>query len=177
MTIAARRAPIDQIGFVTADLDRAVRSWTERFGVGPWQIFRNVAMAGTCRGEATTVTMDVALGYRGGEQVELIEVTSQTASPYQDDAGRPLEGLHHLAWIVDDLAAERAALEEQGLVPVFHAANAAVEVVYFADPQAPGALFELIAGEGQREMHSEGLARAHSWDGREANLVIDFAAA
>jgi catechol 2,3-dioxygenase-like lactoylglutathione lyase family enzyme len=119
--------------------------------------------------------MDVALGYRGSEQVELIEITSQTASPYQDAAGRPLEGLHHLAWIVDDLAAERAVLEGQGLAAVFHAANAAVEVVYLADPDAPGVLYELIAGEGQREMHGEGLARARSWDGREANVVIDFA--
>lgn len=36
MAIAALKAPIDQIGILTDDLDRAVKDWTNRFGVGPW---------------------------------------------------------------------------------------------------------------------------------------------
>ena len=177
MTIRQRRAPIDQLGFVVASLDQSVAAWTARFGVGPWTVYRNVAMQGTCRGQPTTVMIDVALGYRGSEQIEFIEVLSVTPSPYQDEAGRPLEGLHHLAWIVDDLDAEAAALEAEGLVPVFAASNAAVRVVYLADPAAPGCLFELIAGEGQREMHGAGLAAAAAWDGTTANTEYDFAAA
>lgn len=177
MTILNRRAPIDQLGFVVASLDEAVAAWTRRFGVGPWTVYRNVTMEGTCRGAATTVTIDVALGYRGGEQIEFIEVLSTTPSPYQDEAGRPLEGLHHLAWIVDDLDAEVAALKAEGLVPVFSASNAAVRVVYLGDPAAPGTLFELIEGEGQRAMHSAGLAAAAAWDGSAAITEYDFAAA
>ncbi|MDE2436547.1 MAG: VOC family protein [Sphingomonadales bacterium] len=174
MTIRNHRAAIDQLGFVVVDLDHAVRSWTERFGVGPWTVFRNVTMRGTYLGQPTTVTIDVALGYRGEEQIEFITVRSTTPSPYQDDAGEPLEGLHHLAWIVEDLEGETAALEREGMTTVFAASNPAVRVVYLADPAAPGTLFELISGPDSRAMHRDGLARAAGWDGRDPVVEIDL---
>lgn len=174
MTIRRRRAAIDQLGFVVADLDHAVRSWTQRFGVGPWTVFRNVAMRGTYLGQPTTVTIDVALGYRGEEQIEFIAARSATPSPYQDQAGRPLEGLHHVAWIVDDLEGETAALESEGMTPVFAASNPAVRVVYLADPAAPGTLFELISGADSRAMHRDGVARARTWDGADPVVEIDL---
>ena len=31
---------VTQIGIITADLDRAVRAWADRYGVGPWQIYK-----------------------------------------------------------------------------------------------------------------------------------------
>lgn len=176
MTIRTRRAAVDQLGFVTDNLDHSVKLWTEAFGVGPWQIYRNVQLDGQYLGEATTVTIDVALGYRGTEQIEFIQVTSSTPSPYQDANGKALNGLHHLAWIVDDLASEAAALQKQGLKPVFTAANAAVDVIYLADPQSPGVLYELISGAGSRQQHDDGQDAARLWDGTNLITEIDFAA-
>lgn len=174
MTIRSTRAPIDQLGFVTNDLNHAVQSWTERFGVGPWTVYRNVRLEGEYKGEPTTVVINVALGYRGEEQIEFIEVTSQSPSPYQDAQGKPLTGLHHVAWIVEDLDAVAKDLEGNGLVPVFKAHNAAVRVVYFADTKEPGVLFELIQGASSRTDHAAGVALARNWDGSNPITEIDL---
>jgi catechol 2,3-dioxygenase-like lactoylglutathione lyase family enzyme len=176
MTIRQKRATIDQLGMVTEDLDRAVKTWTDVFGVGPWQIYRNVTLDGVYQGVAAPVTIDVALAYRGAEQIEFIQVRSSGPCPYRDDQGRALEGLHHVAWIVDDIDAEARELTEAGLVPVFVASNVAVRVVYFADPDQPGILFELISGEGSRAQHDAGRAATAAWDGSNPVTEFDFAA-
>lgn len=49
--------------------------------------------------------MDVALGYQGDMQIELVAVTNNAPSPYRTEEGQGLSGLHHLARIVDDLDA------------------------------------------------------------------------
>jgi len=177
MPVREDRAPIDQIGFVTDDLDHSVRFWSDNLGVGPWQIYRNVALEGHYRDQPTRVVIDVALGYRGTEQIEFIQVRSDTPSPYQDEVGRPIAGLHHLAWIVDDLDAEAALFDARGMQRVFSAENVAVRVIYFADPKQPGLLFELICGAGSREGHDAGLALARDWDGRSTLPEIDLGAA
>lgn len=176
MTIHSTRAAIDQLGFVTNDLAHAVQSWTDRFGVGPWTVYRNVKMQGEYKGQPTTVVINVALGYRGTEQIEFIEVASQTPSPYQNEDGTPLAGLHHVAWIVEDLDAAASELEAKGLVPVFKAHNPAVRVVYFADVKEPGVLFELIQGETSRADHDAGIALARDWDGSNPVTEIDLSA-
>jgi hypothetical protein len=164
---------IDQIGHVTGDLDAAVAMWTARLGVGPWTVFRNVKLTGDNRGLPADVTIDVALGYRGGVQIELIEPTSSAPSPYRDSAGALREGVHHLGWVVDDLEAAIGDFARRGLTPVFRARNAASEVAYF-EP-SPGVTWELIAGEGMRSMIDAGIAAAARWDGSDPVTEIDLA--
>lgn len=174
MAIAALKAPIDQIGILTDDLDRAVKDWTNRFGVGPWMVFKNVLMEGTYRGKPTRVTIDVALGYRGDTQIEFIKATNNAASPYRDADLNPLMGMHHVAWLVEDLDAVTKEMEAGGLVRVFFAQNAAVRVGYFEDPAQKGMLYEIIEGQGQREMIRDGIAASKNWDGENAVTTIDF---
>jgi catechol 2,3-dioxygenase-like lactoylglutathione lyase family enzyme len=176
MPIAALTAPIDQIGILTDDLDRAVSDWIKRLGVGPWMVFRNVILDGLYRGAPTQVKMDVALGYRGETQIEFIQITNDAASPYRGADGAPLMGLHHLAWLTDDLDAAGQDLEATGLRRVFFATNPAVRVAYFEDPALAGMLYELIEGAGQREMIRDGIAAAKGWNGENAITTIDFAA-
>jgi len=176
MTIAALTAPIDQIGILTDDLDRAVKDWIERLGVGPWLVFRNVALDGVYRGAPTQVKMDVALGYRGDTQIEFIQITNGAASPYRGPDGAPLMGLHHIAWLVDDLDAASHDMEAAGLVRVFFAQRPAIRVAYFEDAAQNGMLYEIIEGPGQREMIRDGIAAAKAWRGDNPITEIDFAA-
>ena len=53
----AKLGPIDQIGYLTVDLDAAVARWTRQLGVGPWTLFRNVALNGEYREQPTRVTL------------------------------------------------------------------------------------------------------------------------
>ncbi|VWB43235.1 glyoxalase [Burkholderia lata] len=169
--------PIDQIGYVVADLDRSIARWRERHDVGPWTVFRNVRLDGHHLGEPVTVTMDVGLAYRGDLQIELIHVTNDTPSPYRDAPGQPLVGLHHVAWVVDDLDAALARLTSRGLRVVFEARNPATRVAYLDDADDPGVRVEVIEGAGMRDMIAHGIAEARAWDGTDPVRIIDAAAA
>ncbi|MBN3838731.1 VOC family protein [Burkholderia sp. Ac-20349] len=167
--------PIDQIGYVVADLDRSIARWRERHDIGPWTVFRNVRLDGHHLGAPVTVTMDVGLAYRGDLQIELIHVTSDTSSPYRDAYGQPLVGLHHVAWVVDDLDAALARLTSRGLRVVFEARNPATRVAYLDDADDPGVRVEVIEGAGMRDMIAHGIAEARAWDGTDPVRIIDAA--
>lgn len=171
----ARFGAFDQIGFLVDDLDAAVARWTAHSGIGPWTLFRNVVLDGNYRGEATRVGIDVALGYQGDMQIELIEATDDARSPYRDAAGGRLLGLHHLARIVDDLDAAVQDAQAGGMALVFTARNPATRVAYLEVPGDPGTLFEFIEGPGMREMCDAGIAAARTWDGRDPVTVVDLA--
>lgn len=176
MTQAALGA-IVQVGYLVENLDDGIKSWADRLGVGPWTVFRNVTMNGTYRGEPTSVMIDVALGYQGDVQIELIEPTNAAASPYRDASGAVLTGIHHLAWLVDDLDAEAAKLTATGLEARFVAANEGARVIYFGAADAPGVLYELIESPVTREHIAHGIAATRAWDGKDPIMAeYDFAA-
>lgn len=163
---------IVQIGYLVADLDAAAARRIDASGLGPWILFRNTVLNGHYRGEPTTVIMDVALAYQGDLQIELIQVRSDTPSPY---AG--LLGLHHVASLVDDLDVAVGEARERGLDPVFVAGNDAVRVAYLETGE-PGILHELIEGRDMAAMIADGIAAAASWDGSSTPItIIDFGAA
>lgn len=169
--------PIDQLGYVVADLDTSIARWRARHDLGPWTVFRNVRLDGRHLGEPVTVTMDVGLAYRGDLQIELIHVTNDSRSPYRDAHGQPLVGLHHVAWVVDDLDAALAQLTARGLRVVFEAHNPSTRVAYLDDAGDPGVRVEVIEGAGMRDMIAHGIAEARAWDGADPVRIIDVAAA
>lgn len=168
----ATPGPIDQIGFVVADLDRSVAERTDKLGLGPWTVFRGVTLDGRYRGAPTRVAIDVALAYQGDVQIELIQPTNAAASPYRSADGAPLCGMHHMAWVVDDLDAAVAAATARGLSVVFEASNPSTRVAYLEAEGDAGVLYEFIEGAGMREMIAAGIAAARGWDGRDPVTVI-----
>lgn len=121
----AKFGAIDQIGILVDDLDASINRWISHSGVGPWTLFRNVALDGQYRGEPTRVTMHVGLSYQDGVQIELIEATNDAPSPYRADDGSRLLGLHHIARIVDDLDAAVETAVAGGMEVLFTAHNPA----------------------------------------------------
>lgn len=166
--------PIDQIGYLVADMDASIERWIAHMGVGPWTVFRNVALEGRYRGEQCTVRMDVGLAYQGGIQIELIKITNDGPSPYRDKAGRPIAGIHHVAWIVDDLDAAVARATARGLTIAFEAANSVTRVAYLESLDEPGVLLEFIEGAGMREMIQSGITATQNWDGHNPVHIIDM---
>lgn len=161
----AAEGPLYQIGHVVTDLDDAIATRLRTARIGPWLVFRGVVLDGRFRGEATQVTIDVGLAWRGETQIELIEVKSTTPSPYQRDDGTPLAGIHHLAWITDDLDATVAEARARGLVEVFSPANPGTRVCYLEDPGEPGVLYEFIESAATVAMTGPAIAAAAGWDG------------
>jgi methylmalonyl-CoA/ethylmalonyl-CoA epimerase len=170
------RSPIRQIAWVVDDLDASIRRWIELHGVGPWTVFRNTLMTGRYRGADTTVKMHVGLSYQDDVQIELIQVTSTTPSPYQDTQGRSLVGMHHIAWHSSELDRDVADARSRGMRPVFEASNGVVRVAYLESPADPGVLYELIeAVPVVLDGFASGLQASKQWDGRgTAVTIVDF---
>lgn len=171
----AKYGPIDQIGYLVDDLDASIQHWIDTMGVGPWTVFRHVSLEGAYRGQKGTVTMDVALGYQGTVQIELIQATNDAPSPYRNDDGSPIFGVHHVAWVVKDYDTAVARALADGLELVFEASNPGTRVAYFEMPGNPGTLMEMIHGEGMLAMIKQGIAESRVWDGTNPVHEIGFA--
>ncbi len=167
--------PIRQIAWVVKDLEESVANWMRVSGLGPWTMFRNVAMAGTLDGQAARVRMHVALGYQGDMEIELIEDLGAGASPYRTAAGEPLVGMHHVAWFSDDVAADVSRGTARGMQVRFAAANEVTRVAYLSDPREPKLLFEFIEmNAAMRAGFDARLAASRAWRGDNPIQVIDL---
>ena len=131
--------PIDQVGYVVRDLDKALETYGPIFG--PF-VKMDSALEGTkYRGESSDVTLRMAFGKSGSMEIELIEWVSG-GSPHKEalDAGN--EGLHHVRFRVDsDIAAYRARFEEKGFTVVWsHGFEGSdIEWHYLEGPTGQGA--------------------------------------
>lgn len=171
--------PVRQIAWLTEDLDAAVAQWKRLAGIGPWTIYRNVELVGRYRGEARRVAIDVALSYQEDVQIEIIRPHGAGPSPYHDAGGRVRVGMHHVAWLVDDVAAAKAEAARGGLGTLFEAeaGGGATRVAYLQAPDDPTMLLELIeATPATIEGFTAGVAAARGWDGASPDAEFDFAA-
>ena len=175
----ADHGPISQIAWLTEDLDRAIDQWRRLAGIGPWTVYRNVTLDGLYRGAPATIRIDVGLAYQGETQIELIAPHGTGPSPYHDAGGRVRVGMHHVAWLVDDVASAATDAAAAGLAPVFSAESGggATRVAYFEAPEEPAILLELIEATPMiREGFVAGIAAARDWDGSNPVTIFDFAA-
>jgi hypothetical protein len=116
--------PIRQIGIVVRDIDAAMRRWSETMGVGPFVVFRRMELEDDYRyrGQlAPPPIVDLALGYSGAIQFELIQQLNEAPSGYADFLAKGLEGMQHVSpqfASAEDYDAAYAKLLAGGLVPV-----------------------------------------------------------
>jgi catechol 2,3-dioxygenase-like lactoylglutathione lyase family enzyme len=119
-------AGVNHICVVTGDLDRAVRTWADRYGVGPWSVWTKDASNMTARvdGEPAEFAMRVALApLASGARIELIQPLDDR-SPYARSLERRgrADHIHHVRFDVADHDAAVARLGgELGLQETLHA--------------------------------------------------------
>lgn len=92
--------PIRQIGVIVRDIDAAMRYWTELTGIGPFVVFRNLELGDDYRyrGElAKPPIVDLALGYSGAIQFELIQQLNDAPSGFADYIAAGQEGMQHVS--------------------------------------------------------------------------------
>ena len=97
---------VAQIGIIVPDLDRAMESYTKRFGIGPWHVYtygKPLVKRMTFRGEETEYSMRVGLSYFGPMRIELIEPLDGDTI-YAEFVEKHGYGVHHLGLLVDDAA-------------------------------------------------------------------------
>jgi len=107
---------INHICIVTNDLDRAVRTWADRYNVGPWSVYTKDAsnMSAVVDGEPAVFAMRVALAaLADASRIEIIQPLDNR-SPYARSLERNggADHIHHVRFDVDDYDVVHARMRD-----------------------------------------------------------------
>jgi methylmalonyl-CoA/ethylmalonyl-CoA epimerase len=109
---------INHICVVTGDIDRAIRVWADRYGVGPWSVYTKdeANMTVVVDGEPAGFAMRVALASVSPTfRIELIQPLDER-SPYARSLAEHggADHVHHVRFEVEEYAAAAARLDDLG---------------------------------------------------------------
>ena len=136
--------PVYQLGYVVSSVEKACKFYESTYGVGPFQVFEAVNMDGAIlRGKPVNTTIKVALAKSDKIELEFIEPL-QGKNPYTEFLETKGEGIHHLAYNVDDLDLWKKEFAAKGFEPIFHHDMGAMEFAYFDTSMIGGLMLELL---------------------------------
>ena len=136
--------PIDQVGYVVHDLDRALETFEPLFG--SFSVMESDLKGTLYRGKKADVKLRMGFGKSGPLEIELIEVVSGE-SPHREILEKHGEGVHHIRFRVDDLEAPLAKLRDLGFSIIWQHEIPEVPArwAYLEGPEkSGGALVELL---------------------------------
>ena len=136
-----------QVGIVTKDLDRTLKEFKELYGLEPVVIAEPTYVNTYVRGEPTEINIRIAL-FRVTEQVdiELIEVT-KGHTIYNEWLEEKGEGLHHLAFEVDDTEKWVEHYKGKGISVLQRGERTGIKFTYLDTADHSGVIFELLERE------------------------------
>ncbi len=108
---------IAQIGIIVPNLEEAVESYWQLFGIGDWHFYtygKPLVQKMTYQGKTTEYKMRVALSYFGTMRIELIEMV-EGDTIYADFVKEHGYGLHHLGILVENMESALAEAETAGI--------------------------------------------------------------
>jgi len=137
--------PVDQIGIVVEDMDRAIEYYSSIFGWGPFKVTDFEMKEAEYKGKIVDCRMKLARARQENIEIELIQVV-EGDTPYTDFLREKGEGLHHLGIRVDDLHVMLSELEKEGIRPVFHKYYPEINFgfAYLDTDRIGGVMLELI---------------------------------
>ena len=136
--------PVYQLGFVVKDIERTCKHYEFMFGTGPFSEVIDVDMDGAIlRGKPVKTKIKVAFVQSGEIQIELIQPV-EGANVYTEFLADKGEGIHHLAYQVEDMDAMKAQFAAQGIEPVFSRDMGMMEFAYFDTSEIGGLMIELL---------------------------------
>lgn len=166
MTSLSNRSII-QNAYVVVDIDDAMASWTEVFGVGPWFCSRDVQIDDArYRGMTTGVRFAGAIAQAGDVQVELIQPLDDAPSCYRDLYPAGTEGFHHVAVFADDFEAEIGRYLSAGFEVAFSGVSRDVHFGYVDTSRELGFMVEVLEDRPSIRTRFDMVAEAgRNWDG------------
>lgn len=168
-----------QLGYLVPDIEKAVNAWMEHQGVGPWMIIKNVPLTCIYKGEESNPMIDIALAYQGDMQIELIQQTNDQPSPYLYYFQNQIFGLHHTAYLVEDIDSviESAQANGHEVICDIQMPDGGRYVYTQLEALGEHVFIEFLsATDRMKGMFSEGIKAAKAWDGDSQVTVIDMAA-
>jgi len=139
-----------QVGLVVKDSEATAQRYWEEFGIGPWRFYTldpSNTPAMTFRGKPVKHAFRAALASIGDVTLELIEPLAGS-SVYAEHLATRGEGLHHLAFAVDDYDTACAYLRSHGYDELQHGRPFDInDYSYFDTNRALGFITELASEE------------------------------
>jgi Glyoxalase/Bleomycin resistance protein/Dioxygenase superfamily len=103
-----------QLGFVASNMDEMMSILKRDYAVPDFFIFADIQFRDVvCRGQRVECKANVAIGYSGQMQIEVVEPLGG-ADIYAEFMESNLAGLHHIGVKVPDLDQQLMVLEERG---------------------------------------------------------------
>jgi predicted enzyme related to lactoylglutathione lyase len=167
-------APV-QIAYAVPDAAAAAQQWVSEQGAGPFFLRTHIELADVMyRGRPATFDHTSAYGQWGAVMVELVQDHTDGPSVIGDVFAPGESGLHHLAFVVDDLDATVRTLAERGHELAMSARTAGGTVFHFVDALAThGHFFELYQRTDRLlGFYAMVADAARDWNGREPVRVM-----
>lgn len=162
------------IAFVVADLDQAVKKWSQTTGIGPWYVSDAPVGDGLIfRGQPNHGAMRIALAASGSLAISLIEPKDDAPSLHREIAAqRGWNSLTHVAASTRSYDQDAARLHAMGYPTVLEGKAAGIggqRFAYFDTADDLGPIYELIEVDANVETLFARLAAAAArWDGARA---------
>jgi hypothetical protein len=168
--VASILGPPVQVAYAVPDAVEAAARWSRHFGAGPFFVRPHIELVDVMvRGRPGTFDHTSAYGQWGPVMVELVQDHSDGASPVRERYGPGESGLHHLAFVVQDLDTVLARLIAEGHQLAMSARTTSGVEFHFVDAVAScGHLLELYRPSARlRSFYASVAAAAKGWDGND----------
>lgn len=159
---------VRQIGHVVHSLDDSLDRWV-KLGVGPFYRFDHLPLESfRVGGKDMDLDLNIALGYSGGMQFELIQQNNPEPSPYKDHLDRYGESVHHICTWSYDYDADMARWRAQGFKVALDGTIGGARFSYFHADCSPYAYVEVADIGSWAGVMNKMRDEAAAWDGRDA---------
>ena len=162
-------APV-QIAYAVPDVKAAALAWARDFGAGPFFIRPHIGLVDVVyRGRPGTFDHTAGYGQWGSLMVELVVDHGPPENPIRDVFHPGETGLHHLAFVVDDLHETLKALVAAGYEIAMSARTVGGTEFHFVDATAThGHMLELYSRSDRlRDFYAMVASAAQGWNGRD----------
>lgn len=173
MTMLAFGQPagaIVQYAYVVDDIERSIRGYVERLGIGPWSLReRFQPPQGRYRGQPTSPTFSLARAFSGHVMLELIEQHDDLPSVYHEGPGPRTYGFHHWAIMTTTFDADVARYAALGYEEAFSdLLPSGARVVYMDSRRDFPGMLELVEhNEAQERFYTSIYELSLNWDGND----------
>lgn len=160
-------ASIVQMAWVVNDLEAGVARFSRTMGCGPFMFNRHIKLADPHhRGSPMQTDFSLALTQAGPVQIELVEQHDDTPSVYRDLYAKGVEGFHHVAVIVPDVAKEVARYQALGFSVASTGRFGDADFAYVDTIPATGHMVEILPdNETIRRFFGAVKRASETWDG------------